>query len=96
MKPSKTRNVISPVQPGSPSRPHCSHRRDASLMGAIRTAVDDSGSLAITAWTCASCGDLVEEIQILSRQHGTQPAPIRYVVASPASQARIAAVTVQR
>jgi hypothetical protein len=27
--------------------------------------VDDSGSLSITVWACADCGELVEEVRIL-------------------------------
>ena len=57
-------------------RPHCPHRRD-SLTGSIRTAVDDAGSLAITVWTCASCGDLVEEIRLLSWNETARLHPMR-------------------
>lgn len=43
----------------------CRHRPVAVLQERRRTVVDDSGSLAITAWTCAECGELVEEVRIL-------------------------------
>lgn len=45
----------------------CKHQREHSLDGMTRTVIDDSGSLAITAWTCADCEELIEEIYILSR-----------------------------
>jgi hypothetical protein len=50
-----------------------------------RTVLDDSGSLAITAWTCSRCGGVVEEIRILAQNGKAQPSPVRYAVASPHS-----------
>lgn len=58
------------------ARPHCPHRRDSST-GSIRTVVDDAGSLAVTVWTCASCGDLVEEIRLLSWNETARLHPMR-------------------
>ena len=46
-----------------------------------RTVFDDSGALAITAWTCAKYGGVIEEIRIMARGGKTQPRPIRYAVA---------------
>ncbi len=63
------------------------------MQGRSRTVIDDSGSLAITAWTCADCGELIEELRILSRD-GTVPRPSsRYVVApqAPTSRGRLQA-----
>ena len=59
----------------------CRHRRGAVLKGRSRTVIDDSGSLAITAWTCSDCGELFEEIHILSRNGKSAHRPIRYSVA---------------
>jgi hypothetical protein len=58
----------------------CSHRRGTGLSGRKRTVVDDSGSLAITAWTCVQCGELIEEIRMLSRDGGLESRSIRYAV----------------
>lgn len=58
----------------------CRHLRGAVSPAGSRTVVDESRSLAITAWTCADCGDLIEEIRILSRGGGVQSVPIRYAV----------------
>lgn len=43
----------------------CRHRPPAVLQGRRPTVVDDSGSLSITVWACADCGELVEEVRIL-------------------------------
>ena len=51
-----------------------------------RTVLDDSGSLAITAWTCSRCDGVIEEIRILTQDRKAQPRPIRYAVASPYSR----------
>lgn len=61
----------------------CRHRHAAVSKGRSRTVTDDSGSLAIRAWTCAECGQLVEEIHILSRDGTAERPTIRYAVASP-------------
>jgi short chain dehydrogenase len=50
------------------------------MNGRSRTVLDDSGSLAITAWKCESCGGVTEEIQILSRYGKARPRRIRYAV----------------
>lgn len=59
----------------------CRHRPGAVLQGSRRTVIDDSGSLAITAWTCAECGELIEEMRILSREGQPEQRPTRYAVA---------------
>jgi hypothetical protein len=74
------REVIAPHS-ASMRRLQCRHRRSSSPAGSGRTVTDDSGSLAITVWSCALCGDLVEEIHLLSRGGKSQPYPIRYAVA---------------
>jgi len=61
----------------------CRHRPSAVLRGQSRTVTDDSGSLAITAWTCAECGQLIEEIHILSPDGTPERPTIRYAVAAP-------------
>ena len=47
-----------------------------------RTVLDDSGSLAITAWTCSRCGGVIEQIRILAQDEKAQPRSIRYAVAA--------------
>ena len=56
----------------------CRHRSVAPAPGSIRIAMDASGSLAIRAWTCPACGDLIEEIQLLSRRRLVQRQSIRF------------------
>jgi hypothetical protein len=46
-----------------------------------RTVLDESGSLAITAWRCLSCQSVTEELFVLSRDRRVQPRRIRYAVA---------------
>ena len=58
----------------------CTHREGRVLNGRSRTVTDDSGSLAITAWTCARCGGLIEEIRILSQDGKADRHRIRYAV----------------
>ena len=60
------------------------------MNGRSRTVLDDSGSLAITAWRCSSCGGVIEEIQILSRYGKAQPRRIRYAVAQQRRTRRLA------
>lgn len=48
------------------------------MNGSSRTVLDDSGTLAITAWGCSSCDGVMEEIQILSRHEKAKPPSIRY------------------
>lgn len=59
----------------------CGHLRRTFLSGASRTVMDESGSLAITAWTCADCGGLIEEVHILSGGGMSGHRPIRQAVA---------------
>lgn len=68
----------------------CDHRKGRVFNKTYRTVIDDSGSLAITAWTCAMCDDLVEEIRLLSRNGISQLHPIRYTVASRAMTEQLA------
>ena len=42
----------------------CRHCYDTVMGGRGRTVLDDSGTLAITAWTCARCGGVTEEVRI--------------------------------
>ena len=63
----------------------CRHCYDTVTGGTGRTVLDDSGTLAITAWTCARCGRVIEEIRIMVQDGKAQPRPIRYAVAPPHS-----------
>jgi hypothetical protein len=76
----KNRRCVSMVAATS-SRANCRHGQADRVAGPFRTVVDDSGSLAITAWTCAACGDVIEALHLLSRDGKTQPYPIRRAVA---------------
>ena len=69
----------------------CNHNAGRLFRKTSRTVIDDSGSLAITAWTCATCGDLVEEILLLSREGGRRLHPIRYTVALRSMTRQLAA-----
>jgi hypothetical protein len=66
----------------------CRHCYDTVIGGTGRTVLDDSGTLAITAWTCARCGGVIEEIRIMVQDGKAQPRPIRYAVAQPHSTGR--------
>ena len=66
----------------------CRNCYGAVIGGIGRTVLDDSGTLAITAWACAKCGEIVEEIRILAQDGKAQPHPIRYAVATPRSLGR--------
>lgn len=61
----------------------CDHRNNGLLNQTSRTVLDDSGSLAITAWTCLKCGGVVEEIRILTQDGKARTRPIRFAVAPP-------------
>lgn len=63
----------------------CRHCYDTVIGGTGRTVLDDSGVLAVTAWTCARCGRGIEEIRIMAQDGKAQPRPIRYAVAPPHS-----------
>jgi hypothetical protein len=63
----------------------CRYCRDTGIGEPSRTVLDDSGSLAITAWTCARCGGVIEEIRIVAQDRKARPRPIRYAVTSPHS-----------
>jgi len=66
----------------------CRHYCNTVVGGKGRTVLDDSGTLAITAWTCARCGGVIEEIRIMVQDGKAQPRPIRYAVAAPHSTGR--------
>ena len=70
----------------------CRHCHDTVIGGTGRTVLDDSGTLAITAWTCARCGGVIEEVRIMMQGGKAQPRPIRYAVAPPHSTGRPASV----
>ncbi len=92
----KNRRFVSMATTATSSRVNCRHGEADRVAGAVRTVVDDGGSLAITAWTCAACGNLIEELHLLSRGGKTQPYPIRRAVASQAETRRLAAWSVSR
>lgn len=58
----------------------CRHQGGRPLNGRSRTVLDESGSLAIKAWTCADCGGLIEEIRLLSHDGKAGHRRIRYAV----------------
>ncbi|MGH7215836.1 MAG: hypothetical protein ACREIG_01215 [Nitrospiraceae bacterium] len=66
----------------------CRHSHYTVVGGKGRTVLDDSGTLAITAWTCTRCGGVIEEIRIMVQDGKAQPRPIRYAVAPPRSTGR--------
>lgn len=59
----------------------CAHCHGIVMDGTVRTVLGDDGSLAITAWMCARCDGMTEEIRILSRFGKAQPSRVRYAVA---------------
>ncbi len=85
--PRKLETIIEPV-PVTVMR--CESCHGIIMNGRSRTVLDDTGSLAITAWKCSSCGGVIEEIQILSRYGKTQPRRIRYAVAQQRRTRRLA------
>lgn len=56
----------------------CRHCYDTVMGERGRTVLDDSGTLAITAWTCATCGGVIEEVRIMVQDGRAQPRPIQY------------------
>ncbi len=80
----------------SMSRAWCEHRHGSLVKRSMRTVVDDNGSLAITAWTCVVCRNVIEEIHFLSHDGTAQRRPIRYTVALPATTGRLTAVVAPR
>ncbi len=92
----KNRRFVSMATAATSSRANCRHGEADRVAGPFRTVVDDSRSLAITAWTCASCGDVIEELHLLSRDEKTQPYPICHAVASQAETRWLAALPVLR
>ena len=58
----------------------CRHGYDQVMGGRGRTVLDDSRTLAITAWTCAECGGVIEEVRIVVQDRKAQPRLIRYAV----------------
>jgi hypothetical protein len=92
----QNRRFVSLAAAATSSRANCRHGQADRFAGPVRTVVDDSGSLAITAWTCAVCGDVIEELHLLSRDGKTEPYPIRRAVSSQAETRRPAALPVSR
>lgn len=70
----------------------CRHCYDTAMAGRGRTVLDDSGTLAITAWTCTRCGGVIEEVRIMVQGGKAQPCPIRYAVTPPHATGRPALV----
>lgn len=67
----------------------CDHRNNGLLQQRTsRTVLDDSGSLAITAWTCSKCGGVIEKIYILAQDGTTQAGSARFAVAPLHSKGR--------
>lgn len=48
--------------------------------GKNRTVLDDSGSLAITAWWCRDCDEVIEEVRTRPRGGDMKPRRVRYAV----------------
>ena len=72
----------------------CEHSQEIMMSRSSRTVVDDSGSLAITAWRCPGCDEVViEEIYILARDGEARPRRIRYAVVTALGRKRQAAGT---
>ena len=46
----------------------CPHCFDVVMGGRSRSALDDSGTVAITPWNCAECGGVIEEASMI--MHG--------------------------
>jgi hypothetical protein len=74
----------------------CRHGTHLSALGPVRTVLDESGMLAIKAWTCAACGDLVEEVRILSRPSVLAAVSTRYVVPVAAGRKQRVTATIPR
>ena len=76
----KRQKTFAPIT-DSTSQTWRGHQHRSLGTQSTRTVIDDSGSLAITAWTCVICSKVIEEIQILSRDGTAQQHKIRYTVA---------------
>jgi hypothetical protein len=96
MKSANNRITITAPQPKPTNRLRCQHHRGVPLTGPVRTIIDDSGSLAITAWRCALCRDLIEEIHILSPDGTAQPYAIRHAAVPHVTTRRFAALAALR
>ncbi len=48
--------------------------------GKSRTVLDDSGALAITAWWCRSCDEVIEEVRTRPRYGDIKARRVRYAV----------------
>ncbi len=70
----------------------CKHCHGIMSHGESRTVLDDSESMAITAWRCSSCDGVIEEIQILSRYGTGRPRRARYIVRPQRPTRRLAPV----
>jgi hypothetical protein len=96
MKALKSRYVTYHSASGQGAASRCRHEEHAFGLGPVRTVLDDSGTLAIKAWTCAKCGGLMEEIQILSRPSFLKPVASRYVQTTKAAREPGATAMIQR
>jgi RNase P subunit RPR2 len=67
------RKIETIIEPEPVTVMRCESCHGVIMNGRSRTVLDDSGSLAITAWKCSNCGGVIEEIQILSRYGKGQP-----------------------
>jgi len=92
----KNRRFVSMATAATSSRANCRHGRGDRVAGPVCTVVDDSESLAITAWTCVACGNLIEELHLLSRDGTARPYPIRHAVVPQVQTGRLAALPVLR
>lgn len=72
------------------------HRQGRPFTGPVRTFMDDSGTIAITAWNCALCSEPVEEIHDQSRDRALHLYRIRDAVAPQVTIRRPAALAASR
>ena len=68
----------------------CEQCHGIMIGGRSRTVLDDSGSLAVTAWRCSDCDGVIEEIQVLSRYGTARPRRARYIVKPQRATRRLA------
>jgi DNA-directed RNA polymerase subunit RPC12/RpoP len=59
----------------------CEHCSRMIVTKKSRTMMNDYGSLAVTAWRCARCGGITEEVRVLEPAAGGEAYRSRYAVA---------------
>lgn len=91
----QNRRYVSMTTAAASRRTNCRHNRDDRVSGPVRTVVDDSESLAITALTCSGCGRLIEALHLLSRDGTAKPYQM-LAVASRVQPRRSVALSVLR